>query len=70
MCVAALDLLAQSVGSWVDVDCGLLPAVMYLCEATLYWLRYRLIREPYLRSSEVKLLKVSIQLIFYSVHLL
>ncbi|XP_075250538.1 uncharacterized protein LOC142342824 isoform X2 [Convolutriloba macropyga] len=36
---------------------------MYLAEATLFWLRYRLMREPYLRASEVKLFKAG-ELVF------
>ena len=36
-----------------------LPALFYLAETSLYWLRTDAVKQPYLRAGEIKLLRVS-----------
>ena len=40
-----------------------IPALFYLAETTLYWLRTEAIHQPYLRTGEIKLLHMG-QLVF------
>ena len=35
-----------------------IPALFFLAETMLYWLRTEAVRQPYLRTSEIKLLSV------------
>ena len=41
-----------------------IPALFYLAETTLYWLRTDAMHQPYLRAAEVKLLHMG-KLVFY-----
>ncbi len=40
-----------------------IPALFYLAETTLYWLRTEAIHQPYLRTGEIKLLRMG-QIVF------
>ena len=53
-----MELLGQSIGQFPEVEVTLLPVVQYLAEATVFWLRYRAMKQTYLRATEIKLLAV------------
>ncbi|XP_077867334.1 transmembrane protein 232-like [Saccoglossus kowalevskii] len=53
----ALDILITSLDQ-APVIRGHIPSLFFLAETTLYWLRTDAMTQPYLRSGEIKLLKM------------
>lgn len=57
-----LDVLITSLDQ-APLEKGHIPALFYLAETCLYWLRTEAIHVPYLRTGEIKLLRMG-QLVF------
>ena len=57
-----LDLLVSSLEQ-APIDASNVPALFFLAETALYWLRTDAIQQPYLRTGEIKLLRMG-QLVF------
>ena len=64
-CSECLDVLITSLDQ-APLQRSHIPALFFLAETTLYWLRTDVIHQPYLRTGEIKLLKASAKLFFYS----
>ena len=64
-CSECLDVLITSLDQ-APLQRSHIPALFFLAETTLYWLRTDVIHQPYLRTGEIKLLKASAKLFFFT----